>query len=333
MKVLYAIQGTGNGHLARASEIIPILKNKVETHILCSGLKQNSNIDFGIDYKVHGLGFTFGQKGGIDYISSYKELNSKQVLYDVKSIPVEDYDLVINDFEPITAWACRLRQTPCVSLSHQAALLSRNSPKPKKRDLFSESILRYYAPVDQHFGFHFSSYDDYIYTPIIRKSIRETSPTSNGHYAVYLPAYSDGILTQILSKIKGVEWHVFSKHAKSTFEYGSIKVVPLNNERFIQSLGSCNGVLCGAGFETPAEALYLNKKLMVVPMKGQYEQACNAAALAELGIPVLDELNHLSAENLQAWVDGTVNYSIEYPDQTEMIVEKALRAILSIPVK
>jgi hypothetical protein len=27
MKILYAFQGTGNGHVARAQEIIPILKN------------------------------------------------------------------------------------------------------------------------------------------------------------------------------------------------------------------------------------------------------------------------------------------------------------------
>ncbi len=46
-------------------------------------------------------------------------------------------------------------------------------------------------------------------------------------------------------------------------------------------------MLCGAGFETPAEALFLGKKLMVIPMKGQYEQHINAASLKELGIPVL----------------------------------------------
>jgi len=43
------------------------------------------------------------------------------------------------------------------------------------------------------------------------------------------------------------------------------------------------GVFCGAGFETPAEAMFLKKKLMVIPMKGQYEQQCNAAALEEIG--------------------------------------------------
>lgn len=49
-------------------------------------------------------------------------------------------------------------------------------------------------------------------------------------------------------------------------------------------------MLCGAGFETPAEVLHLNKKLLVVPMKSQYEQHCNAAALKKLGVPVLKKV-------------------------------------------
>ena len=36
MKVLYAFQGTGNGHIARAQEIIPILKKYAEVDILIS---------------------------------------------------------------------------------------------------------------------------------------------------------------------------------------------------------------------------------------------------------------------------------------------------------
>ena len=50
-------------------------------------------------------------------------------------------------------------------------------------------------------------------------------------------------------------------------------------------------IITGAGFETPAEALYLGKKLMVIPIRGQYEQFCNAAALAKMGVPVLKTLD------------------------------------------
>lgn len=37
MKILYAFQGTGNGHLARAQEIIPILKKHALVDTLISG--------------------------------------------------------------------------------------------------------------------------------------------------------------------------------------------------------------------------------------------------------------------------------------------------------
>jgi hypothetical protein len=37
MKVLYAIQGTGNGHISRANEIIPILERRVNLDVLVSG--------------------------------------------------------------------------------------------------------------------------------------------------------------------------------------------------------------------------------------------------------------------------------------------------------
>jgi uncharacterized protein (TIGR00661 family) len=51
-------------------------------------------------------------------------------------------------------------------------------------------------------------------------------------------------------------------------------------------LANCKGVLCGAGFELPSEALFLKKKLFVIPLKGQLEQHYNAKALADLGVPV-----------------------------------------------
>jgi predicted glycosyltransferase len=37
MKVLYAIQGTGNGHLSRAEDIVPQLRKRCQVDILVSG--------------------------------------------------------------------------------------------------------------------------------------------------------------------------------------------------------------------------------------------------------------------------------------------------------
>jgi uncharacterized protein (TIGR00661 family) len=82
--------------------------------------------------------------------------------------------------------------------------------------------------------------------------------------------------------------------------------------------------LCGAGFESPAEALYLQKKLMVIPMKGQYEQQCNAAALNQLGVPVLKTLKIDYLNQIKNWVDLPQNISVDYPDITEEIIDKLI---------
>ena len=60
---------------------------------------------------------------------------------------------------------------------------------------------------------------------------------------------------------------------------------------FDDSMIRSHAVITGAGFETPAEALYLGKKLMVLPMHGQYEQACNAVALSEFNVAVVNNVD------------------------------------------
>ena len=46
MKILYAIQGTGNGHLSRARDIIPVLQQKGELDILVSGIQADVDLPY-----------------------------------------------------------------------------------------------------------------------------------------------------------------------------------------------------------------------------------------------------------------------------------------------
>jgi hypothetical protein len=87
---------------------------------------------------------------------------------------------------------------------------------------------------------------------------------------------------------------------------------------------SCTGILCGAGFETPAEALFLKKKLLVIPMKGQYEQQCNAAALAESGVPVIKSLKKKYIAKIKNWTENTQFIPVSYPDITEEIIDQLI---------
>jgi len=57
MKILYAIQGTGNGHISRARDIIPILSQKGQVDILISGIQSDVDLPYDIKYRFKGLSF------------------------------------------------------------------------------------------------------------------------------------------------------------------------------------------------------------------------------------------------------------------------------------
>lgn len=324
MNILYAVQGTGNGHLSRAREIIPALQKRAQVDVLVSGTQADISLPVPPKYQYHGISFIFGQSGGIDFSATWRRNHLNQIWKEVNSLPVEQYDLVISDFEPISCWASQLKGKACVGLSNQAAVLCQGAPRPKFRDPMGEAVLRYYAPVTAAYGFHFQAYQPNIYTPIIRQEIRQLQPTDEGHYTVYLPAYNDEAILKVLNKLPGVPWQVFSKHTKSSYRCGGIQIQPIQEKAFLESLETCKGILCAAGFATPAEALFLQKKLMVVPMKNQYEQQCNAAALKKMGVPVLKSFKKKRLPLILDWLESKEQVSVHYPDRTQELVDTIL---------
>ncbi|REH50589.1 uncharacterized protein (TIGR00661 family) [Tenacibaculum gallaicum] len=320
MKILYAFQGTGNGHASRALEIIPHLQRRGDVDILVSGSQYEISLPFDIKYKLHGLGFVFGKKGGIDLINTLKDLNLKKVYKEVKILPVKEYDLVINDFEPISAWACLFRNVPIISLSNQNALLNEKNSAFKKFRL-ERLIIKYYAPAKNKFGFHFKTHSSSTFLPIIRKEIRYRNITNKGHYTVYLPSYSDEKIIKVLSSIKDIKWQVFSKKTKEHQFFHNITILPINDDVFIRSMASAKGVVCGAGFATPTEALYLRKKLLVIPMKNQYEQQCNAVTLKEMGVTVVKKLSKKQLPKIEKWINTNKIIEVHYPDVTEDMLD------------
>ena len=321
MKILFAIQATGNGHLSRAREIIPHLLNYGELDLLISGTQADVTLPYLIKFKKHGAGFTFGKKGGVDIIDTVKNFKPFNFFSDIFNFPVQDYDLVINDFEPITAWACKLKNQKCIALSHQSSFLSNKVPRPEKQDIFAEWILKNYAPSTSRYSFHFKQFDKHIYTPVIRSEIRNLETSNKGHITVYLPAHSDELLIKNLSKINDVQWDIYSKHSKIAYRDRNVQITPINNELFNKSLASGDGLLTAGGFESPAEAIHLRKKVMMIPMSNQYEQQCNALAAKDLGVTVVKEIDDNFSVKLKSWLDYGFPPNIFYPDITGKIIE------------
>lgn len=324
MRILYAIQGTGNGHISRAREIVPLLHQYGELDLLISGTQADVSLLEHVKYELHGFSFIFGKKGGVNHYETWRSMNLPQFVRDMNKLPLEQYNLIINDFEPVTAWACKRKGLQSVGLSHQASFQSRNVPKSKSID-WAQLVLKYYAPATEYVGFHFEKYDHFINTPVIRSQIRNLKVSDDGHYTVYLPAIDDKFLIPLLHQIPDVQWQVFSKHAITDYTSRNVSVHLIDNERYNASLASCTGLLTGGGFEGPAEALFLGKKLLVVPMKFQYEQQCNAFALKQFGVPVIWGSNKNWLPVLKDWVMSGEALQVDYPDETAMVIDRLVK--------
>lgn len=325
MKILYAIQGTGNGHVSRAREIIPLLKKYGDVDIVLSGTHTEVNLGHHIKYRFHGVGFIFGQKGKIDVWRTLKDIRFWEFLKNVKQLPVRDYDLVIQDVEPITAWACKLKGKSCWEMSHQISLNSGKTPKIKGFH-FGHVFLKFYTPRKHKVGFHFKKYDDFIHTAVIRNEVRKLESTNENFYLVYLPAFGDAYLKKLFHQFPEHQFVVFSKHTQTSYNDKNVKFLLIDNEGYLQHLAKCSGLICGAGFEGPSEALFLKKKLICVPMQNQYEQLCNAQALEDLGVPIIWK-NKSFYLKLKNWLVHNNTMTLDFPDETEEIVRQiVLRA-------
>lgn len=257
MKILYAIQATGNGHISRAEALLPLFKKIAEVDILVSGTSADIKLDYPIKYRFRGLSFIFGKNGGIDVWKTIRSIGVLRFLKDVNSLDLKDYDVVINDFEPVSAWASVFKKKRSIALSHQYSLLHSKVPKSSKKAFLARCILRYYAPTKEGYGFHFLKYDENIFTPIIKNDFISRERQEKNQYVVYLPAYDDQKIIAVLHKIIFTNWIVFSKHTLNAYRIGNISFYPISKKQFNNSLLVSKGIICGAGFETPAEALYM----------------------------------------------------------------------------
>jgi uncharacterized protein (TIGR00661 family) len=327
-RILYAIQATGNGHLNRAMTIIPELKKRADVDILISGTQAELNLPYEVAYRLRGMTYYYDSTGGINYLKTILKLNFFKFIKDIFTLPIEDYDLVISDFEPISAWASKLKEIPSATLCNQTVIMEKGVSRPKTFDLLAKIILKHLVPADHKFGYHYIKFRKNIFTPVIRKEIREAEIKDMGHYSVYLPSYSDENLINFFKGFSGTEWQVFSRNCQNEYKSSNVTIIPVNKEKFTQSITACKGIICNTGFETTAEALYLGKKLLVIPQKNQYEQLYNTHVLNSMGIKSIKELNKKSKTIVENWLASETIVKIEYPDVTQEIID----ALMSIKI-
>ena len=318
MRILYGVQGTGNGHLSRARVMADALK-KSDIHVdyLFSGRGVDDFFDmesFG-DFQVM-KGMTFeAQAGKVSIPKTLSQNLSTSILKDINALDLKSYDVVLNDYEPVSAWAAKRQGVPSIGISHQAAL---KHPVPKAgTSWFNNLFVNYFAPVDVALGCHWHHFGFPILPPFV--DVDKINVEFSHKIMVYLPFEAPEAIVNFLSKFDGYEFLVYHAGLVPIELPKHISWYGFDRNGFKQNLAACGGVVCNAGFELVSEALTLGKKILVKPLLGQFEQLSNIAALELLA--AADAMMSLDEPSLARWLKKSSPEPVEYPKVGDSLVD------------
>ena len=304
MKILYGIQGTGNGHISRGKFLYKLLqKYSNNIDVLISGNNYSLKPNMPIKYFNKGITFAI-TNGKIDYLKTLSNFDLYTSYLEQKEIPFKEYDLIITDFEPITAWSSVRYNIPSIHISHQASFIDQCVPRPKIKNLLGEYVMKYFCPTNDYIGIHYKQYGDNISEPIILDHIASSTTSVKDYVTVYLPWYQDDYLYNFFNEFKDLKFHIFSKHTDVVNKLNNCVFYPINEISFSKSVRNSYGVIANAGFQTTSEVIYLGKRLLAIPVSGQYEQLCNAKALKDFGINTLTTLDKTSTDQIYSWLNA-----------------------------
>lgn len=318
MKILYGIQGTGNGHLARARALVPALRNAdIEMDFIFSGRAREDffNMDtFGDEFRCfQGLSL-MTSRGKLDTLKTVTHNNLVRFLNDVRQLKLDEYDLVLSDFEPVTAWAAKLKGKPSLGISHQCAF---DYAIPKVSGYTSARLLmKIFAPTQHRVGLHWHHFDQPILPPLIEQ--QKGLPVIDNKILVYMGFEHLDDIIRFVKPFTDFEFHIYAK-VDDKQDLGHIKVNPLSHEAFHRDLQDSAGVISNAGFELASECLMLGKKLLIKPLLGQYEQLSNALALQALKRATV--INQLDQAMLEAWLPLPSYAPLPYPNVADALAQ------------
>lgn len=318
MKILYGVQGTGNGHITRARALaVEFEALGVEVDYLFSGRAAKDYFDmecFGEYRALTGLSFV-AKDGRVSFYETYKNAQLWRFMKDVKALDLSDYDLILTDFEPISAWAAKRQGKPCLGVGHQYAF---HYDIPKYQgDGLGAWILSRFTPVTQSVGVHWHHFGKPILPPIIQHHL-DSEPAHDDQVLVYLPFENS---EEVLEWLEAVPNYHFRMHCKDIEpgQYGNVRVYPFSRELFQKNLRECKSVLCNAGFELNSEALHLGRRILVKPLHGQVEQLSNVVALQQLGFA--QTCDWLDANTISQWLEQAKVVKVVFPNVAQAIAQ------------
>ncbi|RLQ23560.1 hypothetical protein DWB85_03145 [Seongchinamella sediminis] len=260
MKIIYGIQGTGQGHISRARAMAAALARwPVEVTWLFSGRPREGLFDmepFGDFEHRRGLSFTT-RAGCLRYGETLLDNSVPRFLQEARNLDLSGYDVVVSDYEPVVARAARRQGRRVIGIGHQYAF-GPNTPRAGNSWL-QEWIMRHFAPVDVPLGLHWYPYDDNVLPPIL--DLPDLPVARGEHLLVYLPFEDQDAVSRLL---QGFPQRRFVQYSAAITDEvrGNVTRRKADIDGFKQHLASSAGVICSSGFELISECLQWRKPVL-----------------------------------------------------------------------
>jgi uncharacterized protein (TIGR00661 family) len=307
--ILYGVNGEGSGHSTRAKEVITHLQHKGHTVHVVSFDRGRQNL--GESFEVTEI---YGFR--IAYVNNqvrYKRTLAKNLMSAPKAARsvrqlmrlVEQWkiELVITDFEPLSCHIGRRKRLPVISIDNQHCLTNTDVSYPRqyRRDAAAVKLVtRLMTPradaylVLSFFPVQARTQNTFVYPPILRKEVLETTPGDGEHVLVYVTSPS----ANLVELLKNVRCSFIAYGFGREGQEGNILFKKPSMANFLQDLANCKAVAANAGFSLLSEALYLGKPYLAVPVRHQFEQILNAYYVGEMGYgSYWEELNKERVES------------------------------------
>jgi len=296
-RFIFTVQGEGRGHLTQAisltqiareagHEVVGYAVGAVEGRIIPSFFTdfigetpiiqyESPSINYGNGKSVQ-LGKTAMQ--GFTNFRTYWKSASKLEAFIKQLQP----DGIVNFYESITG-IYNLKtgsKIPCMSIGHQYLLLNENfeSIAEKALDRFLLNINTKITAIGSKklLGLSFRSIPNDLkrniitVPPLLRQEVKAIQPQKGESWLAYLTHFrlADEIITWS-EKHPEVKLDCFWDNPthKTVYTYSdSLTFHPIDAEKYLEKMTHCAGLISTAGFESVAEAMYLGKPVMMVPV-------------------------------------------------------------------
>jgi len=306
-RIIYAVAGEGFGHASRVHLIAQRFLDAGHEVLFASShrgllyLRQY----YGEQVKeIFGLTYEYS-RGYVDAMATVQKNLSQLTLgtrmnkrlFDQVYRPFQP-DLVVTDFEPFSGWWAWYHKVPFISVDNEHMLIMCRLEHRLKNIVpraTSMLVTRLHCigaqayVIINFFTAPLKHEKAVLAPPVVRGVVTTLTPSNDGHIVVYSTTGThEGQLRETLFKFPGQKFLV----------YGFNKAVEVRNclfkkrstDGFLLDVAGARGVIASAGFSLMSECLYLRKRMLLLPLAGQYEQIINAHYAERLGLGVSSPL-------------------------------------------